>query len=107
MTDLRIIFTLAMIALLACCCANVKAAHPLASDYGIELAPGEVLVAVNGISVTEYRPLFAPAPVRKIAQAAVITFDRLQEALPILDRQAIRATRQCTRDARGVMRCGL
>lgn len=100
----RMIFTFCVVALLACCSVSATANDRVAASYGILLAPGEVLVAVNGVYVTDDRPLLSP--VRTAVRATVNTVDRLQEVFPVLDRSAIRATRQCYRDARGVMRCG-
>jgi len=89
-SELKILFVLLSVSLVACC-GHAKAELPVAAQYGIYLAPGEVLVAVNGISVMDHRPLVLNAPVRRIANAVVV--------------QPIRAARQCFRDARGVMRC--
>ena len=103
MTDLRLVFTVFLITVLACCCASIKAADPVAARYGIQLAPNETLVAVNGIPVTEDRPLVssilrvATLPVRVVNRATAQMIDNQQQRA---------AKRQCVRDARGNWSCG-
>ena len=103
MTDLRIIFTMFLIAVLACCCASIKAADPVAARYGITLAPNETLVSVNGIPVAGNLPLVpsvlrvAMLPVRVVNQVTTQMIDNQQQRAVV---------RQCVRDARGNWSCG-
>lgn len=97
MTDLKLIFTMLMIALFSCACVQCKASDPIAESYGITLAPNETLVAVDGVPVRA-RVL---QPVRTVAATAVDV-----AVIPVqVARQATSAVVQRTKARVETMRC--